>query len=172
MSKTFSFLAFVGLFMCCIACGTDSDSAIQYETEVVSTPTQGVVTTVKEVREGEFKIEDEEAVPTPDDSRIIAKWSDSTVDTFTLDEARLEEESGRRGGFMTAASYGLMGYMMGRSMGGFRPSSGAYVDQKTYNKVSNGAGARMQQTAKRTTISKPKSGFGGKSSSSSRSYGG
>ena len=170
MSKALSFLALAALLISSIACGTDSDSAIKYENEVVETPTQGVITTVKEVSEGEFKIEDEVAVSNPKDSRIVAKWSDSTIDTFTLDEARVEQESGSRGGFMTAASYGMMGYMMGRSMGAFRPSSGAYVDQKSYNKAANGAGKSMKQTAKRTTISKPKSGFGG--GGSSRSHGG
>ena len=73
---------------------------------------------------------------------------------------------------MTAASYGLMGYMMGRSMSSHRPRANAYMDQKTYNKAQNGAGNSMKQTARKTTISKPKSGFGGKSGGSSRSYGG
>lgn len=149
------------------------ESESEVITEEVVTPTEGIVTTVKEVEAEQFKIEDEVVVSTPEDSRIIAKYMDNTVDTFTLDEAQLvsEDNSHRGSSIMRAASYGFLGFMLGRSMGGsFRPSSGAYVDQNTYNRVSNNAGKRMQQTARRTTVSRPKSGFGGKSST--RSYGG
>ncbi|MEM9992040.1 MAG: hypothetical protein AAF738_09760, partial [Bacteroidota bacterium] len=60
LSRVFSLLLVTTLF---IACGTDSGSAIQYENEVIETPTQGLITTVKEVRENEFKIKDEVTVP-------------------------------------------------------------------------------------------------------------
>jgi len=140
--------------------------------EEIVTPTEGLITTVKEMETDQFKIEDEVVVSNPEDSRIIAKYMDGTIDTFALDDARLTEgeSSHRSGGIMRAASYGFLGFMIGRNMGSFRPSPGAYVDQNTYNKVSNGAGQRMQSTAQRKTVSKPKSGFGGKSST--RSYGG
>ena len=161
-----------GLFLLYTFFFRSDDSSSEMVTEEIVTPTEGIVTTVKEMETDQFKIEDEVVVSSPEDSRIIAKYMDGAIDTFTLDEARLVEgESSHRGsGVMRAASYGFLGFMMGRSMGSFRPSSGAYVDQNTYNKVSNGAGKRMQATAQRTSVSKPKSGFGGKSST--RSYGG
>ncbi|MEM8528048.1 MAG: hypothetical protein AAGG68_25625 [Bacteroidota bacterium] len=148
------------------------DSSSDMVTEEVVVPTEGLITTVKEMETDQFKIEDEVVVDQPEDSRIIAKYMDGAIDTFTLDEARLvENDSSHRGsGIMRAASYGFLGFMLGRSMGSFRPSPGAYVDQSTYNKVSNGAGQRMQSTAQRTKVSKPRSGYGGKSST--RSYGG
>ena len=151
------------------------NSSPEYIEETVSTPTEGMITTVKEMEKDLFKIEDEQTVPNPVDSRIIANYMDGKRDTFTLQEAQLVDaqnnssSSGR--GIMRAASFGLMGYMMGRSMSS-RPKAGAYVDQKTYNRVSKGAGARVQSSAKRTTTRKPagKSGFGG--GKSTRSVGG
>lgn len=162
-------------------CG--GDNVEEYTTEEVVTPTQGVVTTVKEVEEGQFKIEDEQAVPSPDASRIIAKYMDETADTFSLEEARLavSDTSGtqnhyRHNSIFRMASYGLMGYFLGRNMGSYRPSSSAYIDQNTYNRVNNNAGQTLNQTARRTTVSRPKSGFGssrsGSSTRSTRSYGG
>ena len=153
-------------------------------TETTITPTEGMITTVREIEPDKFKIEDEQVVPKPEDSRIIAKYIDNTIDTLTLAEAQVlaaqdttatgENNNHRRrsGGLLRAASFGLMGYMMGRSMSSHRPSASAYVDQKTYNRVSNGAGARVNQTAKRTTTSRPsgRSGYGG--GKSTRSYGG
>jgi hypothetical protein len=82
------------------------------------------------------------------------------------------ETTGRRSGVARAASYGLMGYFMGRSMSR-GPSAGAYVDQKTYNKVSKGAGGSMKSTAGSRTVSRRpsgKSGYGG--GRSTRSVGG
>ena len=150
-------------------------------TEEVVSPTQGLITTVTEVETDQFKIEDEQAVDDISASRIIAKYMDNTVDTFTLDEAKLvaDTTSGnsnnyRRSSVVRMASYGLMGYFFGRSMGSFRPNRSAYVDQSTYNRVTNNAGQSLQRTANRRTVSRPssgKSGYGG-SSRSTRSYGG
>ena len=161
----------------------DSESTEDaYTYEEVVTPSEGVVTTVLEVDTSLFKIEDEVNVPNVDDSRIIAKYMNNEIDTFTLDEAKLiaaEDEQnggyGRGGGIWRAASYGLMGYFMGRSMGSYRPNSSAYVDQKTYNKVTNNAGQNLRNSANRTTVARPtqgKSGYGKNSSRSTRSYGG
>lgn len=157
---------------------SDGDSEDEWTTEEVVTPTQGLITTVQEVETDLFKIEDEETVPTPDDSRIIAKYMDGVIDTFTLDEARLVDADstgsgsyGRRNPVVRAATAGLFGYMLGRSMSrGVNPA--AYRDQNTYNRVNSNAGQSMNQTAKRTTVRKPsgKSGYGG--GRSSRSVGG
>ncbi len=156
-----------------------SEDPYTYEEEIA--PTQGVITTVLEVDSNTFKIEDEVNVPNIDDSRIIAKYMNSEIDTFTLDEAKLateedgQNERGYRGGIWRAASYGLMGYFMGRSMGSYRPNASAYVDQKTYNRVTNNAGQNLQNSARRTTVAKPakgRSGYGKTSRRSTRSYGG
>ncbi|MEL6925374.1 MAG: hypothetical protein AAFO94_15105, partial [Bacteroidota bacterium] len=120
-----------------------------------------------------FKIEDEITIADTSESLIVAKYMNETIDTFTLAEARLvEAQSGGRNPVLRAASAGLFGYFLGRSMLGGRPSAGAYVDQKTYDRVSKNAGSSMQRTASRTTRMRPsgKSGFG--SGKSSRSFGG
>lgn len=167
----------IGLFVLYSVFFRDSEPEQEWVEEEVVTPTQGLITTVKEMEADLFKIEDEVNVPAPEDSRIIANYLDNTSDTFTLDEARLvaaDENGGRRSGVARAASYGFMGFMMGRMMGGsngFRPSAGAYVDPKTYNKVSNGAGNTLNRTANRTTVRKP-SGVRSGGGRSTRSVGG
>lgn len=153
-----------------------SPSASGTTTEEVALPTQGLITVVQEVEADQFKIADEQTIADTSASLIVAKYLDGRIDTFTLAEARLM--SGESGGRSTgssiarAASYGLMGYFMGRSMGS-RPSPGAYVDQKTYNKVSNGAGNKMQNSAARKTVTRRPSGTSGHGSGrSTRSVGG
>ncbi len=147
----------------------------EWTEEEIATPTQGLITTVKEVESDLFKIEEEETVPAPADSRIVAKYMDGNIDTFTLDEARLvdaDSSSGnRRNPIVRAATAGLFGFMMGRSMG-VGPSAGAYMDQNTYNRVTSNAGQSINSTAQRTTVRRPsgKSGFGG--GRSTRSVGG
>lgn len=159
----------------------DSESEQEWVTEEVVTPTEGMITTMQEVSQGEFKIADETVTPNPADSRIIANYMDGTIDTFTLAEAQMlanadnttaqdtTRRSRRGSSLVRMAMWGYFGYMMGRSTG---PRAGAYVDNKTYNKVSNGAGQRMNSTMQRTTTRKPtgKSGYG--SGKSTRSYGG
>ena len=141
---------------------SNNEQAQETTTEEVVSPTQGLITTVKEVETDQFKIEDEQAVDEISASRIIAKYMDNTVDTFTLDEAKLVADTTssnsnnyRRSSVVRMASYGLMGYFFGRSMGSFRPNRSAYVDQSTYNRVTNNAGQSLQRTANRRTVSRP-----------------
>lgn len=171
-------LGLVGVTMLAMVFTQCGEPEQQWVEEEVVTPTQGLITTVDEIEADLFKISDEVEVPNVADSRIIANYMDETSDTFTLDEARLvaaDENGGRRTGVARAASYGFMGFMMGRMMGGsnaFRPSAGAYVDPKTYNRVSSGAGQSLNRTASRTTVRKPsgvRSSGGGRST---RSVGG
>lgn len=174
------------IFLCLVlfsACGGSEQHYIE-ETKVV--PTEGLITTVVEKEKDMFKISDEQTVKDTADSRIIAKYLDNTIDTFTLEQARLIQANPQAyghtsgsSGFVTAASYGLMGYMMGRYMmgGGMRPPVSAYTDPKAHQRSAKGAGASMQKTAARTTTRKPapsgRKGFGGSSSGrSTRSYGG
>ncbi len=143
--------------------------------EEVEIPTAGLITTVAELGTNDWKIEDEVAVADTSDSRIIAKYLTGEIDTFTLEQARLVERMGydnvNNGGMFRAASYGFMGYMLGRSMSGFRPSATAYRDPNTYNRVNGQAGQQVRSSAVKTSRPKAgKSGFG--SSRSTRSYGG
>lgn len=158
--------------------GSDSANGESYENEEIVTPTQGLITTVQQVSDSTYKIEDEQTVPTPEESRIIAKHLDNTVDTLTLEEAKLSsigtegDYQGSNRYIYRAVSYGLMGYMLGRSMSR-PPMSGAYMDQRTYDRVNNNAGQNLRNTANRQTVRRPstgKSGYG--SSKSSRSFGG
>lgn len=152
------------------SCGSN----VQYEEAEI--PTKGLITTVQEIQPDEFKIEDEVPVPDTSQSLIIAKYLDGNIDTFTLTEARLMQQSGttgRSGGIMRAASYGFFGYMIGRSMTrGFRPSASAYTDPNTYNRVNSTTGNTVRSTSQR--VSRPSSGSrsGYGTSRSSRSYGG
>jgi len=173
MKIKYAFYALIALFFGYnFFFGSSDNTAENYEYEEVVEPTEGLVTTVKEMETDVFKIEDEEVVPTPAESRIIAKYLDGQIDTFTLEEAKLvdAESSGRRSGVMRAASYGLFGYMMGRRMGGSSGiRSSAYTDPKTAQRVGNKAGSQINNSAKRTTRVKPGSGGFGKST---RSVGG
>ena len=165
----------IGLFVLgSMIFGGDDDSGADVTYEEVVEPTQGLITTVKEVETDLFKIEDEEVVPTPEESRIIANYMDGARDTFTLDEAKLVDAEGgsRRGSIFRAASYGLFGYMMGRRMGGSSGiRSSAYVDPKTHQRVASNAGNQLNNSARRTTRAVPgKKGYGG--GRSTRSVGG
>ena len=182
-------------FYCCTAtllalalaaCGGSTERVDEQRMEE-----KGIITTVREVKEGEFKIEDEEMVEQKSASAIIAKYADNTTDTIPLSEAkRMMQDSTaaqasqdtthrrhryyhRRTSLLGVASYGLMGYMMGRSMGSFRPRPGAYVNRSTYQRVSSTTGSRFRNATSRSSSSRPskgKSGYGG--SRSTRSYGG
>lgn len=161
--------AFVVLFFCLFsACSTNTT------TEEVALPTEGLVTVLKEVQKDQFKIEDEITVPDTSKSLVVAKYMDEKIDTFTLAEIRLMKQSSETNynGIATAAGLGLFGYFMGRSMAS-RPPASAYTDPKTHQRVSNTAGNKMQQTAARTTRTRPSSGKSGYGSGrSTRSTGG
>lgn len=159
-------------------CGS-SEPEGEWVTEEVTVPTQGLVTTVKEVEKDKFLIDDETTVATPEESRIVANYMDGKSDTFTLDEAKIvaaDSTSGhRRSPIVRAATAGLFGFFMGRAMGGMSPGPmmGAYTSPDTYNRVNNTAGQTLNNTATRTTVTRPaagKSGFGG--GRSTRSVGG
>jgi hypothetical protein len=139
------------------------------DTETVEVPTEGTITTVKEVAADDWKIEDETPVTNPEDSRIVAQRMDGTVDTFTLEQARLEETAGHtgaNGGIMRAAGFGLMGYMLGRSMM-TPPAASAYTNSGAHAR-STASATRMRSTA--SSVTRPRTGFGG--GRSTRSVGG
>jgi len=159
------FLTTLILLFAFISCGDSS----QQTTEEILSPTQGIITKVKEVEEELFKITDEEIVNKKEDSRIIASYLDGKIDTFTLEEAKLvDADNPRRRGVNGVLLGGMMGYMMGRNMN--QPlSRSAYANDGAYNK-SNTANSKLRSTATRRTVSKAKTGFG--SSKSTKSSGG
>lgn len=153
----------VGLGISLFSCGSD--------TETVEVPTEGLITTVKEVSADNYKIESEIPVDVVADSRIIVEDLAGDRDTFTLDQAKLMSQvadpDSREGRSMRSAGMGYWGFLMLGRMGG-TPSSGAYVNSGAHQKATSSAGTRMSSSAKSTTRSK--SGFGG--GKSTRSFGG
>lgn len=151
---------------------SSSDAGSGDATYSEEVPTQGLVTTVAEVSEGDFKIESEIPVDRVEDSRIIGKYLDGTADTMTLDEAKIYQTSSdtsRRHSTVRSGGLGLWFFMMsGRMGGGHTPRSSAYVNNDAYQKSQNNAGSRLRNTATRST--RTKSGYG--SGRSSRSFGG
>jgi hypothetical protein len=159
-------VAVVGMFMKDCFCSSSDE-------ETVEIPTEGTITTVKEVTTDDWKIEDETPVAVPEDSRIIAQYMDGKVDTFTLEQARLVQADSTGSTstrpisrIMSAASFGLMGYMLGRSMA-TPPMASAYSNPGAHAR-STASATRMRSTA--TTVTRPRSGFGG--GRSTRSIGG
>ena len=165
IKKTGVFVASSLLFGAMLSCGSN----VEYQDTEVLTPTQGVITEVKEMETDLFKITDEQVVPTIDDSRIIAEYMDGVIDTFTLQEATLvDADNPRRSRTRGVLMGGMMGYMMGRSMSQGTTRS-AYASDAAYKKSSNTTNS-LRSTASRKTVRTPKKGFG--SSRSTRSYGG
>jgi len=148
-----------------VSCGSN----VEYQDTEVLSPTQGVITEVKEMETDLFKITDETIVNTKEDSRIIAEYMDGVRDTFTLEEAQLQDaDNPRRRGTRGVWMAGMMGYMMGRNMSQ-GTSRAAYANDKAYNKSTKATNS-LRSTASRKTVRTPKKGFG--SSRSTRSYGG
>lgn len=164
--KKASFILGSALFLSSVfSCGSN----VEYQETEVMTPTQGIITEVKEMESELFKITDETIVPTIDDSRIIAEYMDGVRDTFTLAEAELvDAENPRRRGTRGVLMYGMMGYMMGRSMNQ-TPSRSAYASDAAHKKSTTSTNS-LRSSASRKTVRTPKKGFG--SSKSTRSYGG
>ena len=151
------------------SCGSSSD------TEEVEIPTEGLITTVKEVETDLFKIEDESIVSNPADSRIIANYMNATSDTFTLAEAKLMQANGtgREQSVVRSAGLGYFGFIMLGRMGGRSIGAGAYTSANAHSKAGNTAGKQMKSSANRVTRTRPSSGKSGYGSGkSTRSYGG
>ncbi|NJC25718.1 hypothetical protein [Neolewinella antarctica] len=157
-----------GLGLSIFSCTTDTADTGWDE------PTTGVITTVREVNAGNFKIASEDPVPTVTDSRIIIQPLDGNVDTLTLEEAKLvsqnSDTTSTRSRAVRGGGMGFFGYMMlGRMMGG-GINRGAYVNGAAYNRANSTAGSSVRGSARRTGGSSRNSGFG--SGRSTRSVGG
>lgn len=147
------------------------------DNETWQEPTQGVVTTVKEVSPGEYKIADETTVPRVADSRVIVQNLNGEENSYTLEEVKMIQEiapdtSAVNRPFRSAGS-GFFGYLLlGRMMMGRSPSAGAYVNQSAYNKANSTTGTSLRNSAR--TVSRPggRSGSNYGGSRSTRSVGG
>jgi len=160
--KSTAFLLGTSFFLTgMISCGSADSEALS--------PTQGVVTKVKEIETESFKITDEQIVENKEDSRIIATYLDGKIDTFTLEQASLVDESNpRRRSSRGILMGGMMGYMMGKSMSS--PMNRSSFASDDAFKKSNTKSSSFKSTAKRSTVNSAKKGFG--SSKSTRSFGG
>ena len=134
-----------------------------------SEPTQGVVTTVREVSPDDWKIADERPVDAVVDSRVIVDRLTGTTDTFTLDEVRAiqqsEPDTARTRRPFRSAGLGYWGFIMLNRMGR-TPTASAYTNQAAYQRATSTAGSSLSRT------SRARSGFGRTSGSSTRSFGG
>lgn len=142
------------------------------ETTVLN-PTQGVITEIEEMSNGEYLITNETIVSRKEDSRIIASYLDGTRDTLTLAEAQLIDSGNstetRRRGMSPILMGGMMGYMMGKNMS-TPVNRNAYRSPAVYNR-SNTSTNTLRSSATRQTVSRPRTGFGS-SGGSTRSSGG
>lgn len=162
----FPALISAGLGLGLLSCGSN--------TETVKEPTQGLVTTLTEVSDGDYRIASEETVASVDDSKIILNKLDGTSETITLAEARMmttadsTKYSTEERRAVRRSSGGFFFFMMYNRMGGFTPRSSAYVNQTAYNRSAS-SGSALNSSARTTT--RTRSGFG-KSNTSSRSRSG
>ena len=144
-----------GLHFGLLRCSTESE------------PTQGVVTTVREVAPEDYKIANERPVANVADSRVIVDRMSGTSDTFTLDEVKAiqqtESDTTRTRPFRTAG-LGYWGFIMLNRIGR-TPSASAYTNQAAYQRATN-TGTTLSRT------SRARSGFGRSSGTSTRSFGG
>lgn len=165
LKSYFPVLLTAGLGLGLLSCGGGS------ETETVVVPTQGLITTVTEVSEDNYKIASEVPVDRVEDSRIIVEEMSGERDTFTLEQAKLMEQIGdpdsTEGRPFRSAGLGYWGFLMLGRMGG-TPSMGAYASPAAHQQATNTAGSRMRSTARTTT--RTRSGFG--AGRSTRSFGG
>ena len=177
-------VALVSAAIALVACGSPANRGEDVD-QLFEDANQGIVTELREVSAGEWRIADERVVDDSTQSRVIATRLDGATDTFTLDQigrdgavAAADSTSGRgyrRGSFFTPILfYGLFGSRFGRSYGfaGAGPRPGAYVNRGTYNRVQSTAGNQLR-TARPGGSARPSSsrtGYG--SGRSTRSFGG
>ncbi|TWP24233.1 hypothetical protein ETU08_06425 [Apibacter muscae] len=157
------------------ACKGNSNEEETISVEEVK-PTKGVITEIEEGKDGEFKIISEKTIANPDESKAIVHYADGKVDTLNSTQVKNEIEKAPSSHAGTGFLSGILMYsLMSRFMGGgmnsnFVPNPNAYKTPEAYNQA-NQTNNEVNRTATRTvrTIKNPKSGFGSKSSSTSRS---
>lgn len=172
-------------FTSCSSSNKEADAEYSYEE---TTYGKGIRSHIKEVKPGEFKITDEEAVD-PAKSLAIVSYLDGHTDSLsataakalidkdysTNNQTNVSNNSG--GGLSSMLLYGGMGYMLARTMGGgymnnLRNSNptaqaSAYSSPTAYNKSQGIAKSVDASRTTRTVSTRPtggKSGFFGGSS--------
>lgn len=147
-----------------------------YETEEKVLLTKGLITEVEEVSTDEYKITDEVAIEDTADSKVIARHLSGKIDTFSVQEIRLQQQNEgthyHSHGMGRVLMGGMMGYYLGRSLSS-PLNPGVYSNMNTYNRVSSSTARTITNSAVRTTVRRPSrssSGFG--SGRSTRSFGG
>ncbi|GHB62430.1 hypothetical protein [Persicitalea jodogahamensis] len=169
--------------------GQDNEADYSYDE---TTYAKGIRSYIKEVSPGEFKITDEETVEY-DQSEAIVSYLDGTTRTLNPDAAKRlideeiktqsdstsnkegERQNYRSSGLSNVLLYGGMGYLLGRNSGNSymnsyrnnNQSGQYYSDPRTYQKAQS---ARSAMRASRTVTARPsggRSGFFGRSRSSS-----
>ena len=160
-----------------------SDKSSNSETVTIETvyePTQGVITTLEQVGEDEFKIKDEQIVDTKEESMVIVNYTDGEVDTFSMAQIQTQsttEETSRYryrpSYFSTFAMAGLLGYTFGSRPMSTPINRSAYTSSTAYNRSSTAGVRQMKSTARTNTVRRTSSGRSGYGSGrSTRSYGG
>ncbi|HNL07537.1 MAG TPA: hypothetical protein PKH93_08185 [Chitinophagales bacterium] len=104
---------------------------------------KGVITHIKEVADGEFKIVDETTIENPNDSRVIIENKDGKIDTLNLEQAKTivmksdsynSYHSPSNSMLSTVLWWSFMGNMMGRSFSA--PAYPAmYVNNDAYRRT-------------------------------------
>lgn len=166
------------------ACGSPADRGGDVD-QLFADVNQGVVTELREVAPGEWRIADERVVGDSTASRVIAAGLDGTTDTFALDEigdagalaaadSTDQRRYRRRATFLPILFYGFFGSRFGRRYGyaGAGPRPGAYVNAGAYDRVRSTAGQQLR-TARPGGSARPttsRTGYG--SGRSTRSFGG
>ena len=162
------------------ACTTSTQPSVD---EVFEAYTEGVVTEVVEVAPDEWRIADERVVADTNATSLVARRLDGSVDTISgaaLDNlaSQAEPEQQRANGGFGLGSLLLYSYLgrrlfAGSARGYAGPSSQAYVNNGTFNRVQQSTGQRLNATSRTRTVSRPaggRSGFG--SGRSGRGFGG
>jgi hypothetical protein len=162
-------------------CSSNQEDEADYSYEE-TTYSKGIRSHIKEVKPGEFKITDEEAVD-PEKSVAIVTYLDGHTDSLstTAAKALIDEEIrtnesrvGHHSGLSSMLLYGGMGYMLGRNMnngymnnyrGG--DSRGFYANPGAYDKSQNAVKAVDGSRSTRVVNTRPsggRNGFFGRSS--------
>lgn len=159
------------------SCSSDPDLAHFKEatTKNITESTQGVITTIKEIAPGEYKITDEKVIDSKEGSYVTVENLNGSKDSTSLQS--LKDPSHSRSFFGTyAVSRLLMGSLAGtffnRNMSSVSVDPTNYSNSQAYNNSQKLKG-NMANTARVRPVTMPSSGSKGYGASRSfRSFGG
>ena len=81
------FIAVSAMLTAPTGCGSDNNGS-DWEEVTVEEPTKGVITTVEETEGGQFTVVDEQVVASRNESRVIVRHLNGTIDTMDLTQAK------------------------------------------------------------------------------------